>query len=198
MFALCEDVLGRELLVRVLAHAGVDPDLWTIRVTGGFGAMKANVPKWVQVARSRDVVFLTDLDARPCPSALITSWFGRARRPARLHVRVAVRTVESWVLADHKGLAEYLSVSKDKIPREPDNESNPKQRLLMIAERSPVRRRREDLVTRTHGQPRQAPNYNSALRAFVGEHWDLRQAMKTSPSLARAVQRLSKSLRSTA
>jgi hypothetical protein len=194
MFAECEDDLGKELLVRILDHVGVEPENWVINVAGGNGPMRAKIKQWTEVGRREHVVLLTDLDATRCASGLVASWLGRHPKPIGLHIRVAVRTAESWVLADRAAFAKFLAVSPALVPMQPDLEPSPKQRLLQLAEKSPRRRLRADIVARRHGQPRQAPNYNAALRPFVAKRWDVSRAAKASPSLARALRRLAASL----
>lgn len=195
MFASCEDDLGKELLIRILNHVDVDTAGWVVNVAGGNGPMREKIKQWGEVGKREHVVLLTDLDTARCASGLIAAWCGRRPKPVGLHLRVAVRSAESWVLADRIGFAQFLDVSQSLLPRQPDTEPSPKQRLLQLAEKSPKRELRADIVVRRHGQPRQATNYNAALGPFVAKRWNVSRAAKASPSLARTIHRLAASLR---
>lgn len=194
MFAYSEDRLGQSVLTRILAGVGIDTAPWLFNVKSGNGRMRTNVAKYVKLAKLHDVILFTDLDSAPCPAGLILDWLGSTARPERLHIRVAVREVESWVLADREGVADFLNVPRSIVPRRPDEEADPKRTLLLVAEKSRTRAVREDIVVRRQGQPRQAPNYNLALAPFVADRWDFERAVAASPSLARTVKRFALSL----
>lgn len=194
MFAYSEDAISQAVLLRILGFIGVDVAGWTVGKTGGSGKMKSNVPKYAKLAMSYFVVLITDLDSTPCPRGLIQNWLGVVVQPRLLHIRVAVREVESWVLADREGVADFLDVSQEIVPRTPDAEADPKTALLLVAEKSGTRSVREDIVIRRGGQPRPALNYNSAITSFVGKHWNIERAIARSPSLARTCRRLQREL----
>jgi len=194
MFAYSEDPVSQAVLLRILGSIGVDTSAWTIDTTYGAGAMRSRVPKYAEIARRYAVVLFTDLDTAPCPRGLIQTWMGSLVQPRLLHIRVAVREVESWVLADREGFAEFLDVSEDIVPRSPDGEIDPKTSLLLVAEKSRLRAIRKDMVVRRDGQPRPALSYNSTLTAFVGETWNIERASVRSPSLARTCRRLRQEL----
>jgi hypothetical protein len=56
-------------------------------------------------------------------------------------VRVAVREVESWVLADRRRIANFLSAPLNSIPMDPEQLDDPKMALLTLA-RAHARSRR--------------------------------------------------------
>ena len=63
-----------------------------------------------RAANGITVFMLTDLDSpRECPPGLIRSWIKGTLNP-RFFFRVAVMEVESWVMADRMGFADFLSV----------------------------------------------------------------------------------------
>jgi len=195
MFAYSEDQLGKAVLERILSTIDVDYTRWTIDEKRGNGRLQASIPQYAKLANRHDVILFTDLDAAACPPALIRNWMGRTPRPTRLHIRVAVREVESWLLADREGVADFLRVPVSVVPRNPDQEADPKRTLLRVAARSKARAIREDIVVFRNNEPRQALNYNSSLATFVADRWDIDRAVAASPSLARTVARLASSLR---
>ena len=51
-------------------------------------------------------------------------------------LRLAVRAVEAWFLADVKAAAPALAVSERSLPAAPDEESDPKQTIVALARTS--------------------------------------------------------------
>lgn len=142
-----------------------------------------------QIARRTPVLLLTDLDAEECPARLIDDWSRRDAIPERLLFRVAVRQVESWLLADRDGMARLLKVSIRQLPRDPDVLPDAKRSLLLLAQRAP-RTIRDDLVAESGATAAQGLGYNAVLSNFVRTSWDPSKAVLRSNSLARARRRV--------
>ncbi len=100
--------------------------------------------------------------------------------------RVAVRTVESWLLADRVHLAAFLRIRQSQIPKDPENLNDPKRTLIDLARVSRRRDIREGLVPREGSSV--GPAYTSRMGEFVREHWDPQAARSRSPSLDRAIR----------
>jgi len=156
---------------------------------GGFGYLRRTIHGWNSAAKGVPFIVLTDLDIHKCPSELINDWLPVGKHP-NLIFRVAVREVESWLLADPLNLAEFLSVSERLIPAAPDTLANPKGTLVKLAASSRSKGIRDRIVPRRGSTAVQGPDYNGCLGSFVREQWDLNIARRNSPSLARAVDRL--------
>ena len=131
---------------------------------------------------------LTDLDRYPCPSALIGEW--APHRNANLLLRVAVREVESWILADPRNLSAFLRVKPGIIPPQADSLPDPKASLVAAADRSRSREIRLRVVPKRGSTAKQGPDYNACLAEFVYATWDIESAAVSSPSLARTMARL--------
>lgn len=107
--------------------------------------------------------------------------------------RVAVREIESWLLADRERMAALLGLSLHKMPPRPDNLDNPKQELVNLARRSPDRHVREDMVPRPGSRREVGPLYSSMLIGFVQDArggWRPAVAARVSDSLRRCVRDL--------
>ena len=103
--------------------------------------------------------------------------------------RVAVREVESWLLADREGIAAFLGVRVAIVPAEPDSLLEPKETMVNLARRSSRSRIRSDLVPRPGSGRSTGPLYNATLINFVSDGitgWRPDVAMRTSPSLQKA------------
>ncbi|MDT8397590.1 MAG: hypothetical protein RQ899_03130 [Pseudomonadales bacterium] len=151
----------------------------------GSGYLRSHMDNWRQMANHSVVIVLTDLDRVACPLVLLEDWLGAQRRcPENLLFRIAEREVESWLLADHKALKRLIG-TKGKLPLEPDKLSDPKQRLLTLAQKAP-RAVKEDLVAQQGAVASQGIGYNRRLVDWVQEEWSPKRAATRSPSLVRA------------
>lgn len=183
-----EDVLSEEIGLRLLAEL---PTLITpSKLLGkkGFGYLRSRMDNWRQLAQRQIVLILTDLDQLACPLALRADWLGDKPAPANLILRIAVREVESWVLADHEAMRKLIG-KKGTLPPEPDNLPDPKQHLLKLAKLA-ARPVREDLVKKTGAVASQGIGYNNRLTAWVRSDWSPERAAQRSPSLQRTRMRL--------
>lgn len=156
--------------------------------TKGVTRLISALPRYcAQAMHVRPVVCIADSDGR-CVVDLLRTWLPRGM-PENFVLRLAVAEAESWVLADHEGFSSAFSVPANALPRQPDDEPDPKAIVLTLAHRSRVRGIREEVVSQID-RNRQGSGYNQHLRAFVAQSWDVGRAAQRSPSLARAVQRL--------
>jgi hypothetical protein len=62
--------------------------------------------------------------------------------------RIAVRTIETWLLADSQSIARFLSVAVSHVPSFPEMLDDPKQSMVDLAQRSRRREIRESMVPR--------------------------------------------------
>lgn len=154
----------------------------------GFGYLKKNIRGFNQASLVTPYFMLTDLDTYSCPLDLIKEWIKFPVHPNFIF-RIAVREVESWLLADIDGLSAYFQVSKSNFPLQPDLENDPKNTLIQLAKRSRKRKIREDIVP-VNTNASVGPNYNGCLMEFVLEKWKIHKAMKRSRSLQKAYARL--------
>ena len=155
----------------------------------GYGYLKRNIRGFNKASKGMPYLILTDLDDKECAPVLIQEWLPETRNP-NLIFRIAVREVESWVLADRLGFAKFLGIARDKLPKNPDDLINPKAHLINLARRSKKRDLREDIVPRVGSTAKQGPAYNERLVSFVRETWNPSNACQHSPSLERTLKAL--------
>lgn len=136
------------------------------------------------MAAREPIILITDLDQSACAPTLIADWLQGAAKPAEFVFRVAVREVESWIIADHDALRALMGPRIRSLTDDPDGLSDPKRTLLRIAEKAP-RDVRLDLVARRNAVASQGLGYNARLCEMVREHWSPSRAARRSPSLAR-------------
>ncbi len=155
----------------------------------GFGYLKSRIPNFFQIAARQPVILITDLDRVTCPLTLMNEWFNGRTKPNRLIFRVAVREIESWLLADHIGIKSLMGMRISNLPLNPDSLIDPKRHLLQIAKKAP-REVREDLLPQTGAISSQGLGYNSRMCAFARDAWSPARAAERSPSLERARRNL--------
>lgn len=180
-----EDELSEAIGLRLIAENTACSTGEPMRLRkDGFGYLKSGMKKWLELARQRPVLLLTDLDQKACPVLLREEWLAGASLHSALLFRVAVREIESWVLADHAAIRQLIG-SKGRLPEAPDELPDPKQYLLQLARQAP-RDVRQDLVRIEGRELRQGLGYNRRLAHWVKAEWNPARAAERSPSLHRA------------
>ncbi len=154
---------------------------------GGFGYLKKTIRGFNNASKGMPHIVLTDLDSGECAPALIEDWL-----PVPTHhnllFRVAVREVESWVLADCDHFAKFIGIRKTLVPVNVDAIDEPKECLINLTRKSRKRDLREDIVPTEGSTAKQGPDYNGRLISFVKEFWNPYEAMHNSPSLERTIR----------
>ncbi|GAC1351242.1 MAG: hypothetical protein NVSMB1_02390 [Polyangiales bacterium] len=162
----------------------VDAGIGTIPMpVRGKGNIDRDLAKYNGAARSMPCLVVRDLDHdAPCGGEFV----GRLKmKPARwFRLRLAVREVESWILADATGLARFLDVDAKWIPSAPDLEVKPTASLLKVARRSTAYRRR--MLPEKGRSAMVGPLYEATLIEFGERAWSVDRAAERSPSLQRA------------
>lgn len=202
VFSFVEDEPSRDALVKVVEWHNASGGRNILfregfpKVTGGFGAIKTRCPTFLKMAKSGQYTLtLTDLDRAVCPSRLIGDWFFPGRReggtlPPQTVFRIAVREVESWILADREGLAKFLGISKVNFTTQPETLPDPKEHLFGVL-RSKARKKRIRGMLPT-GSAYIGPTYNDVLCEFINTAWSIERAYPHAPSLERALKALAR------
>jgi hypothetical protein len=184
-----EDELSETVLRRLLDSSGRAYAIGVAYGRTGFGYLRRTITGWNRAARFVPFIVLADLDRCTCPAELIDDWLSEPRHP-NLLLRVAVREVEAWLLADRANLARYLRVSEKWIPADPDALPDPKATLVNAARRSKSKEVRERIAPKRGSTAKQGRDYNSCLAEFVHMDWNIEEAAARSNSLHRTVARL--------
>lgn len=182
--ALVEGDTDVPVLRRILESVGLE--LGTVYSLKGKNWLDGKLSAYNNAARVRRWVVLRDLngDADCAPELVgrILPW------PAEgMCLRIAVKAVESWLLADRDKLAEFLSIKVGRIPASPDEVVTPKHELVELARRSRRRAIREDMVPTPGTSARVGPGYTARIIEFAAERWRPEVAKRSSPSLARCI-----------
>lgn len=155
----------------------------------GKPSLRRALAGYNNAARFSPWVVLVDLDQEAdCAPPLVLEWLPAPASMMRF--RVAVREVESWILADSDNLPGYLGVPRTALPHDPDAVRDPKQFLVDVARRSRKAAMRADLVPRPGSGRPTGPAYTSRMIEFLDGPWDPRVAERRSDSLRRCRVRL--------
>lgn len=184
-----EDELSEVVGQKLVNDAGADLTVTLLLRRGGSGYLKSKMRNFCELARRMPVLLLTDLDTEQCPATLIGVWSRNNVVPDRFLFRVAVRQVESWLLADQESIAGLFNIALRRLPGNPDQLPDAKRSLLHLASLAP-RRVREELLAEQGSTASQGLGYNTILRDFVNNRWDPARAATRSDSLKRARTRL--------
>lgn len=184
-----EDALSEAIAEKLVAE--LDGKMQIAQKLGrtGFGYLRSRIGSFCEMAKFQKVIVITDLDRQQCSEALVREWLGQRTRPPQMLLRVAVRTIESWVLADHEAMRSLLQKAKLPLPAAPDALIDPKATLIDLARRGP-REVREGVVPERGSMSRQGLGYNQILVPHVLERWDAVRASERSNSLDRARKRI--------
>lgn len=187
-----EDALSNVVSTKILKHFGIEIVHRIPNTYQGNSYLQRRAPELNRSAAGPPYIFMfTDLDSpQNCPPQLIQSWV-KAPLNSGFFLRVAIMEVESWIMADRRAFARFLSIPVYRIPSNPDAIDNPKEFLVSLARRSNRRRLRDQLVPAQGATTAKVgPEYNSRLSEFVQAHWDLERAAIASPSLKRTLDRI--------
>lgn len=155
--------------------------------TRGVTRLVASLDRYTQLGRHNHVLCVVDTDGG-CPVDLLRKWLPQPV-PARFQLRFAVTEAESWLMADKSSFSSFFHVNAKHVPDAPDEIKDAKRRLLWLASKSKRRQFRAEIVSITD-PTRPGTGYNQHLCAFASNHWQPGEAATRSPSLARALARL--------
>jgi hypothetical protein len=158
-----------------------------VHVKNGRPKIKNQIQAYNHAAQLDPWVVLVDLDRDECPASLRGLWLPE---PARfMCFRIAVRAIESWLLADREATAEFLGIAASKVPHNPEAEIDPKRVLIDLARRSRPEIRR-DMVPHPEGGRTVGPGYSSRMKDYITSYWRPEAAAESSDSLRRCRLRL--------
>ena len=187
-----EDSLSDVVSTKNLKHFGIEIIQRIPNTYQGKSYLQRRANELNRSAMGPLYVFMfTDLDSpQTCVPELIQSWVKAPLKPG-FFLRVAVMEIESWIMADRRALATFLSISVNRIPNTLDDILQPKEFLVSLARKSRKKSLRDQLVPRKGAATTKVgPEYNNCIGEFVRVHWDLERAAVASPSLKRTLNRI--------
>lgn len=187
-----EGNLDEAVLRKVAWHCGMD----VARVLGRQGKpqLLKSLQGYNNAARFAPWIVLVDLDQDcDCAPECQAQWLP-APAPY-MCCRIAVRAIESWLLADAERFAGFLGIARANLPAAPDELDNPKRKVFELARRSRRRSIQEDLTPRPGSGQREGALYTSRMIEFVDDPdrgWRVMRAARRSPSLRSCIDCLTR------
>jgi hypothetical protein len=184
--AAVEGDLDEAVLRRLVAHCGAQ--VGVVYGREGKDRIEQNIRGYNNAAKRTPWVVLVDLDESECAASLRQEWL--PEQSELMCFRIAVREVESWLLADRSGFARFAGISRALVPNDPDALPNAKATVVQLAARSNKRLIREAIPPAEGSKRNVGTLYNPTLGQFVADQWDPTQAALCSDSLGRCLRAL--------
>lgn len=153
----------------------------TVRNAGGSPFWE-HARRYNEAGKNQVVIGLGDLEYAPCAVLAFQQLRGPLSQGFKL--RLAVRMIESWVMADRDSFATHFGVRIARVPVNPDLVDHPKRTVVDLARQSRKKAVRDALVPSGLGMV--GAEYTPFMASFVESRWRLDQARVNSPSLDRA------------
>ena len=186
--SLVEGPLDEAVAKRILTYAG--HQIGASYGRNGVGYIKTKIKGFNQAAHASPILTLVDLrdTGMRCPSEVRGVWI--PNQHPRMVFRLVVQEIESWLLADRKGIAKFLGVPVAKIPDSVEEIEQPKIALVNVARKSRSRKVVELLVPENGLSVSVGRQYVSEMIRFATDIWDVDAARAQSASLDACVNRL--------
>lgn len=158
------------------------------RVTraNGKGVIDRDIKEYWEAARFIPYVIFRDLDCDEggCPVAVRSMLSSKTPGESPdLLIRIVDQCIESWILADREGIAEFCNRSAASVkPRA----SHHKPYLLRLMKEAKLK----DAVEEKGRELDFGPTYAKHLQRLMTDHWSIERAAAESDSLRRALERL--------
>jgi hypothetical protein len=177
---IVDEAVARTLIIFAGASAG------PVYGKQGKPFLQQRIAGYNAAARHTPWIILLDLDRDyDCAPLLRASWMPQVS--PHLCFRVAVRAVETWLLADADRIAAFLGVGGRRVPADPEALEDPKSSMVALARSSRRKDIREDMVPRDQSGRQVGPAYASRLIEFASSWWRPQVAVQRSDSLRRAI-----------
>jgi hypothetical protein len=185
---VAEDRLTQAVLLKCISTVLPAFNVVRSEVKHGRGNVQRDLGAYATLALEMPVLIGVDLDNDDCAPTLLDDWGSLPPKPGLL-LRVAVREIEAWVLADKRRIATFIGAAPNAVPNRPDVLIDPKRSLLEIARSNARSELKADMVPRNYDAlyPRIGPAYNLRMCEFVADKWRPQVARKKSDSLNRAM-----------
>lgn len=151
----------------------------------GFAYIRDKIGNFNQTASIINYFALVDFmdTGFSCPGEVVTTWL--PYREPKMLLRVVVRELESWLLADRENMADFLQIATSKVPANPEILTDPKLILVNLARHSRKKQIREALVPEIGSTSSVGRLYTSEIIRFISLKWNITRARQNAPSLDR-------------
>lgn len=185
--AAAEGIIDEAVVQKLIVGAGGSPG--AIYGKTGKAFLYQKIHGFNNAAKAWPWLVLVDLDNdAECAPPFCTQWVPDPS--PYLCFRVAVREVESWLMADEETLASFLGLRHAIIPKDPEGLADPKREMVNLARRSRKEAIRKDMVPRQGSGRPVGPAYASRMIEYALNYWQPEVAARRADSLRRAIASL--------
>lgn len=187
-----EDILSEFSIIKLLEYIG---NFNIVHKLGreGNGYLMSKLNNFNKLAERHTMLVVTDLDNKKDHNTYVLELKKRIQKPhGNLIFSIPVREIESWLLADREGLSEFLSVSKDKITRQPESLLDPKDEIINIAKSCKNKEARVGIPPQKNVINKMGISYNRMLASYISNNWSVERAIDNSSSLRLTYELLEK------
>ena len=174
------------VVTALMCAAGWADGEFSVTSANGKGVIDRDIKKYWEAARVLPYVIFRDLDrdGEGCPVTLRAELVERtpAESPDLL-IRIVDQCIESWILADRQGVADFCNRSIASVR---PTDSRQKEDLLRLFQKAQFK----DAVRREGSKLAFGPAYLVHLQRLMTDHWSIERAAVESDSLRRALERL--------
>lgn len=170
----------------LMRAAGWNHDQFEVKRANGKGVIDRNIKKYWEAARVLPYVIFRDLDqdGEGCPVTLRAELVEHTPGESPdLLIRIVDHCIESWILADRQGVAEFCKRSKESVKPPASHHKPYLLRLMKDAKlKAAVEQKGRELDF--------GPAYKGHLQNLMNHYWSIERAATESDSLRRALERL--------
>lgn len=174
------------VVTALMRAAGWADSEFSVTSANGKGVIDRDIKKYWEAAQIIPYVVFRDLDRDEggCPVAVRSMLSSKTRGESPdLLIRIVDQCIESWILADRQGVAEFCDRSMASV-KPPASHHKPYLLSMM---------REAKLKGAVDGKGREldfGPAYVVHLQRLMTRHWSIERAAAESDSLRRALKRL--------
>ena len=181
---IVEGETDEPVVTALMRAAGWADSEFNVRSVNGKGAIDRDIKRYWEAARGHAYVVFRDLDrdGGGCPVTLRAELVERTPGESPdLLIRIVDQCIESWILADRHGIAEFCNRSAASVEPPP---SHHKPYLLSLMKDV------KDAVEEKGRELDFGPAYKGHLQNLMNRYWSIERAATESDSLRRALERL--------
>ena len=186
--SLVEGLMDEAVAAKIIKAAGHIPG--TCYGLRSCGYIQSKIQSYNRSAKS--IYYLTLIDfmdtGEVCAPEVITKWV--PYREQKMLVRIVIREIESWLLADCEGIAKFLKIDLLKVPTTPEKLVDPKLELIKLARKSKSQDIRTAIAPEPESVAKVGKLYTSEMIRFIKKHWNIQNARINAPSLEKCLLRL--------
>ena len=186
VYLLVEGRVDATVARRIVNHCG--GSVGTVYGRKGLPYIEERIEAFNQSAQGIPILTLVDLmdTGFDCPVDVVKNWL--PHRESNMVLRVVVREIESWILADRTAIARFFGIRESLVPHHPERLDDPKKALVDLARSSQYQSLKNDIVPEDPTVNAQGPAYTSRMQRFIRERWNISQAIQRAGSLRRCVE----------